>query len=323
MPKNVHIVNGDAFGNKLRASELADDIIVWRESLYEGPIGMQMSDSVLLSNRAAYMYHKHGISEDMFKSITLEQERLLDQISEEADEIIFWFDHDLFDQLMLCYLFMRLHLAGRSHGLFLIMYDATADWDIGQLSDDMSMVTETQLSLADRVWRAYSASEPFALASLMEDDLSVFPYLKKALEANLGRYPSDSNGLSNLQQFILGEMVHGEVSILSLFQRITEKFGEYGLGDLQFWSLLEHFRTCEHSLIELTGGDSLPKNSDPLPYQFEKWRVGLTETGKLVYRGKKDHLLLNGIDDWIGGVHLIGKGPVWRRDAERTRFLRV
>lgn len=323
MPKNVHIVNGDAFGNKLRASGLADDIIVWRESLYEGPIGMQMSDSVLLSNRAAYMYHKHGISQDMFKSITLEQERLLDQISEEAEEIIFWFDHDLFDQLMLCYLFMRLHLAERSHGLFLIMYDASADWDIGQLSGNMSLVTETQLSLAHKVWRAYSASEPFALASLMEDDLSVFPHLKKALEANLGRYPSDSNGLSSLQQLILGEMVHGEVSILSLFQRITEKCGEFGLGDLQFWSLLEHLRTCEHSLIKLTGGDSLPKYSDPLPYQFEKWRVSLTETGKLVYRGKKDHLLLNGIDDWIGGVHLIGKEPVWRRDAERSRVLRV
>ena len=42
MPKTLHIVNGDSFGNKLRASGIDGEILVWRESLYEGPIGMQM-----------------------------------------------------------------------------------------------------------------------------------------------------------------------------------------------------------------------------------------------------------------------------------------
>ena len=29
--------------------------------------------------------------------------------------------------------------------------------------------------------------------------------------------------------------------------------------------------------------------------------------GKLVHTGEQDHLFLNGMDDWIGGVHLLGK----------------
>lgn len=44
MPKNLHIVNGDVFEDKLCASSIDGEIAVWRESLYEGPIGMQMSD---------------------------------------------------------------------------------------------------------------------------------------------------------------------------------------------------------------------------------------------------------------------------------------
>ena len=77
MPKILHIVNGDSFGDKLRASGIDGEILVWRESLYEGPIGMQLSDSVLLSMRASYMNHRYGIPEDTFKLQTLEQEMTL------------------------------------------------------------------------------------------------------------------------------------------------------------------------------------------------------------------------------------------------------
>ncbi|MDR6883418.1 DUF1835 domain-containing protein [Bacillus sp. 3255] len=322
MPKYVHIVNGDAFGNKLRATGLDGVILVWRESLYEGPVGMQMSDRVLLSNRASYMYRKHGIPEGEFKSISLEQERQLDRFAEDADEIVFWFDHDLFDQLMLCYLFMRLRSARRSHGLSLIMYDASAECDWVERYEARSKVTEGQLRLGGQVWRAYSAPEPLAMASLLKDDLSVLPYLKKALEANIGRYPSVTNGLSRLQQLILSELEHGERSVLSLFQHISAKCGEYGLGDLQFWSLLEHLRTCKHPLIAITGGDCLPKYNDPLPEGFSEWRVSWTEMGKLVFTGSEDQVLRNGIDDWIGGVHLRGSSSVWRWDAGNGGFLR-
>ena len=82
MPNKLHIVNGDAFGDKLRTSGIDGDILVWRESLYEGPIGMQMSDSVLLSMRAAYMNRQHGIPQGMFKSTTLQQEKALDKLAE-------------------------------------------------------------------------------------------------------------------------------------------------------------------------------------------------------------------------------------------------
>src|SRR6188472_3281074 len=95
----LHIVNGDSFGNKLLASGIDGEILVWRESLYEGPIGMQMSYSVLLSLRASYMNNRNGIPEELFEGNTLQQEANLDKASDMADAIVLWFEHDLYDQL--------------------------------------------------------------------------------------------------------------------------------------------------------------------------------------------------------------------------------
>jgi hypothetical protein len=42
--------------------------------------------------------------------------------------------------------------------------------------------------------------------------------------------------------------------------------------------------------------------------------VRLTETGAQVLAGQADHIALNGIDRWIGGVHLEGHHVPWRWD---------
>jgi hypothetical protein len=38
----------------------------------------------------------------------------------------------------------------------------------------------------------------------------------------------------------------------------------------------------------------------------------LTEAGHAVLNGEADFVALNSIDLWLGGVHLIGSGNVWR-----------
>ncbi|KQX63783.1 MULTISPECIES: DUF1835 domain-containing protein [unclassified Paenibacillus] len=333
MPNKLHIVNGDAFGDKLRASDIDGDILVWRESLYEGPIGMQMSDSVLLSMRAAYMNRQHGIPEGMFKSITLQQEKALDKLAEDVDEVVLWFEHDLYDQLILCYLLSRLFaLPNRSFKLSLLSINQFPGVEffhgLGQLNEDQITqlnhkwlpVNEDQLLLACKVWTAYSASEPLLMETLLEEDLSALPFLKKALEANSERYPSSQNGLSANQQLILELIGEEEMPILSLFKSVGQTASHYGLGDLQFWAIVDSIRKCEVPLVHLIGGDKLPSYSEALPPQFEKWRLHRTDMGKLVHTCELDHLYLNGIDDWIGGVHLLGKKDIWRRKGISTGF---
>ncbi|MDQ0902889.1 DUF1835 domain-containing protein [Paenibacillus sp. V4I7] len=336
MPNKLHIVNGDAFGDKLRVSGIDGDIMVWRESLYEGPIGMQMSDSVLLSIRAAYMNLQHGIPEELFKSITLQQEKAMDRLAEDIDEIVLWFEHDLYDQLMLCYLLSRLFALPNPslklsllsinqfpgveffHGLGQLNVD-----QITQLHDKWLPVNEDQLLLACKVWTAYSASEPILMATLLEEDLSALPFLQKALQANSERYPSSQNGLSANQQLILELIGEEEMPILSLFKRVSQTASHYGLGDLQFWAIVDSIRKCEIPLVRLAGGDKLPVYGEPLPPHFEEWRLQRSDTGKLVHAGEQDHIYLNGMNDWIGGVHLLGKKGLWRRNAATTGFLKM
>jgi hypothetical protein len=42
--------------------------------------------------------------------------------------------------------------------------------------------------------------------------------------------------------------------------------------------------------------------------------VSVTDAGRRVLSGAADHVELNGIDRWIGGVHLVGPEPPWRFD---------
>jgi hypothetical protein len=41
-------------------------------------------------------------------------------------------------------------------------------------------------------------------------------------------------------------------------------------------------------------------------------RVHLTSAGRQALDGSADHVALNGIDRWIGGVHLQGRAARWR-----------
>jgi hypothetical protein len=38
--------------------------------------------------------------------------------------------------------------------------------------------------------------------------------------------------------------------------------------------------------------------------------------GRRVLRGEADHVALNGIDRWVGGVHLRGPAARWRWDED-------
>jgi hypothetical protein len=42
--------------------------------------------------------------------------------------------------------------------------------------------------------------------------------------------------------------------------------------------------------------------------------LALTDAGARVLAGAADHVSLNGIDRWIGGVHLQGRHVPWRWD---------
>ncbi|HEY2494988.1 MAG TPA: DUF1835 domain-containing protein, partial [Paenibacillus sp.] len=99
----LHIVNGDSVAEKLRQGVVQGDILVWREVYPEGPIFVDPTEYVNRSVRAQYLEKAMGIPSAEYICISKTQEKVLADFNK-YEEIVLWFEHDLFDQTMLCYL---------------------------------------------------------------------------------------------------------------------------------------------------------------------------------------------------------------------------
>jgi hypothetical protein len=89
------------------------------------------------------------------------------------------------------------------------------------------------------------------------------------------------------------------------------------VGDLFLFDLLERCAEAEHPLVSIVEPLG-PERKRNLNYRSQ---VSLTDTGGRVLDGKADHVTCNGIDRWIGGVHLSGKRVPWRWDDHRQRIV--
>jgi hypothetical protein len=47
----------------------------------------------------------------------------------------------------------------------------------------------------------------------------------------------------------------------------------------------------------------------------------LTAFGRAVLHAGEDHVKVNGINRWLGGVHLREGAPIWRWDAAHSRLV--
>ena len=56
------------------------------------------------------------------------------------------------------------------------------------------------------------------------------------------------------------------------------------------------------------------RSVDPAGEVTAATRLRLTADGRRVLGGEADHVRLNGVDRWVGGVHLAGPGSPWRWD---------
>jgi hypothetical protein len=77
------------------------------------------------------------------------------------------------------------------------------------------------------------------------------------------------------------------------------------LGDLFFFRTAARLARAPAPLVELDppGGEVAAAT-----------RLRLTPAGRRVLRGQADHVALNGIDRWVGGVQLHGAAARWRWD---------
>lgn len=79
------------------------------------------------------------------------------------------------------------------------------------------------------------------------------------------------------------------------------------IGDSWLFWRLQHFATRRYPLLAVDGE---PSNG--------RFQVTLTDTGRRVLEGRDNAVSLNGIDEWVAGVHLDSSANrVWFADGDR------
>lgn len=322
----LHIHNGESTAGTLRDFGFPGDHYAFKEVLMCGPTPAGLSQDDWFALRAKFLADEYELELDDALRDLHSQEQLLDSIAGH-DEVILWFEHDLFCQINLIYLLDRLSRRPSSATrLSLICIGEFPGIDdfrgLGQLSgeqlaslfDGRHDITESESKTAARAWAAYCSRDPRAIANLLNEGTSSMPLLQQALLLHMARFPSAKNGLGRVENRALELISRGPVDFKSLFPLFAKSEPVYGLGDSQFWSELKRLIESRNPVINVSGFDDKTGAFDS--NQFHQARLELTETGRAVLAGEQDFLELNRIDYWLGGVHLSNENS-WRWDDHR------
>lgn len=322
MPATLHITNGESV--QLSETGLGGEVLCWNDVLHEGPVPEGLTLEELSPVRARFIASMAfgGYEESSILKLFEERNRKLAAFAD-FQEIVLWFEGDLYDQLQLLEIldwFRPRSLDGRR--LELITVDTYLGLlDPAHLRDlypARHAVTPEELALADRAWKAFRSPDPRGLARLLDEDTSALPLLRSALRRHLEQFPSVRNGLSRSERQILEAAEDGRLNVAQLFvedQRMEERIFA---GDLIFFNYVRNLAECPTPLIALTP----PEEDDDSILVFRKSAARLTAAGRAVLANQSDHVRLNGIDRWLGGVHL-RSGDFWRWDSRAQTLVRA
>jgi hypothetical protein len=182
--------------------------------------------------------------------------------------------------------------------------------ELASLFGSWRRVSDAQYSLAKRAWQAFGEPTPGGLEALLQADTTALPYLAPAVLRFLQEYPSTRDGLSRTERRLLELAERNPVDLLSAFPRMHDGEDVYYITDGSLADLaLSLFRTSP-PMLTVTAVESLDAGG-------LHGSVGVTDFGRAVLAGQHDRITTCGIDRWLGGVHLQGRGDVWRWDEER------
>jgi hypothetical protein len=318
----LHVANGTCTTRLIEAAGIPGARSIWADPLYEGPVPAGLSDTELVEVRTRYL-----AGPDMEVNLDpvndLGNWRAVIERHEAYDELVLWFEHDLFDQLNLLQLltWIRARLPRAmpvslvcigsfpGHPRFKGLGELSPD-ELAPLVDTRQRVVDAQYALAARAWEAFRSPTPEELDALRRSDTTALPYLAPALTRFLHEYPWTTDGLSRTERRLLRLADRG-IDLAAAFPRMHDGEDAYYVTDLSLAELADALSRTSPALLAFAPG----RDTDRWSLQRS---VALTEAGRAVLAGARDRIATCGIDRWLGGVHLRGQ-DVWRWDDARQQ----
>lgn len=324
----LHIANGDSTAGTLKLSGIKGAIFSFADALISGPAPANIDRRSWRETRATHLSTLYGISLAECKRKLFQQEVALESFCQH-EEVVLWFEHDLFCQLNLLSLlawFARIERGRTRLSLINIgSFPGRPDFrGLGELSPDELLslfpmrqaVTANQLRLASDAWIAFCSPDPTQIEDFRRRDTSELASLDAALDAHLRRFPSVKNGLGHVEETTLMMVQDGLRTFTDLFLKFGDVAGVYGLGDLQVWSTLLSLIEGRKPLLRLEQADRASiKRIQASP----RATFALTDDGHDVLSGTADYAKLNDVDIWLGGAHLTNNF-LWRWNEHTARL---
>src|SRR4030095_1681652 len=108
-PRLLHVANGTSTTRTIEAAGIPGVCSIWADPLYEGPVPAGLGDAELLDVRMRYHAGPGDLTWQAWGGTDLSLDPMNDMRAWRTaiarhnayDELILWFEHDLFDQLNL------------------------------------------------------------------------------------------------------------------------------------------------------------------------------------------------------------------------------
>jgi hypothetical protein len=318
----LHVANGTCTTRIIESAGIPGARSIWADPLYEGPVPGGLTDAQLLEVRARYLAGSDQTPVDPVNDLS--EWRTVIERHDSYDELILWYEHDLFDQLnlvqVLTWIRARLPQARPvslvcigsfpGHPRFKGLGELTPD-ELASLLEARQRVGEPQYSLAERAWVALREATPRALDDLRHGDTAALPYLSAAVHRFLQEYPWTRDGLSRTERRLLELAGNGHITLATAFPRMHEGEDVHYVTDLSLAQMAEALSRTSPPLLAFDPGQMRDGTS-------LQGAVTLTDAGRAVLAGQ-DRIATCGIDRWLGGVHLYGDSVRWRWDEAQQR----
>lgn len=259
MSKTLHITNGDSLTELLSNLSINGNIITWREVLCEGKTTPDVGSESFWKTRFEYFQTNYKITKQTFIEKTLKEYRRLCN-EKQQDEIVLWFDNDLFCQINMIAVISWIKKFRSDMAVSLVspkkqnqFFHELSQEQLQKLFEKRVELNKDDIASADYVWQLYCSDSPIRLENFSSFNSSQFLFLQEAIESHLTRFPSIHNGLNSVENFVLNEASKRKLkSKDELISYCLKDQKIFGYGDMQYEGVIQSIKPLFKSFNPVT-----------------------------------------------------------------------
>ena len=253
MANTLHILNGESTLSLFNQTKIEGDTFVWQEVLSEGPTEANLGSDSFWSMRSAFMCDYFDLTEEEFTHKAIDPFKELERTIHSYEEIVLWFEYDLFCQVNMIALISWLGQSEKAQvSLICVGQVEGHDKMIGlgeipsstypQLFESRVKLNTREFTHAQDAWETYCSTYPDDLYNFILLKMEEFQYLPQAFEAHLKRFPFSQSGLNEIEQKVIALYLSGYKEDRKIVGQLLKWQDFYGFGDLQYFNLVENLK---------------------------------------------------------------------------------